>query len=251
MREVSERKGFAAGRSSIHGRQGKTPQKPSREISPAASVNKSIKGNNNNNEKPDMKISNHEHDTFSPSAPLLTNSCFPSASRRFSSSQKRRKARIIASNTHRPFAALRFLTICSGRLFFLSKRKKNKHGLNSFHFLFGILLFFVSRGSYLFHGAAAARHDKPNQGYRAEGLCAAIYSATSEEQLTRKSGWIEKKELGEVLVYLEEIHVYIFIDLSIYCDLPRSALKNHCTLCACCHYRGPPSTFSPPCGSCR
>lgn len=136
---MSERKGFAAGRSSIHGHQGKTPQKPSREISPAASVNKSIKGNNNNNEKPDMKISNHEHDTFSPSAPLLTNSCFPSASRRLFSSQKRRKARIIASNIHRPFTALSFLTICSGRLFSFKKKEKNKHGLSSFLAFFSFL----------------------------------------------------------------------------------------------------------------
>lgn len=88
---------------------------------------------------------------WSHGAPLLTNSYFSSATLRLFSFQKRRNIRIIESNIHRPFAALRFFSICAERLF-----KKNE--LYSFHFpsaVFSFCLFL----SHVFHGAVAVCHD--------------------------------------------------------------------------------------------
>lgn len=145
-------------------------------------------------------------------APLLTNSYFSSATLRFSF-QKRRNIRIIESNIHRPFAALRFFSICAERLF-----KKNE--LYSFHFPSAVFSFCLYL-SHVFHGAVAVRHDKLNQGYRTKHFGAPIYSATSEEEFTRE-GELDKKEPG----------VFFFV-FFFYCDLPCS-MRNHCALaCAC------------------
>lgn len=111
-------------------------------------------------------------------APLLTNSYFSSATLRLFSFQKRRNIRIIESNIHRPFTALRFFSICAERLF-----KKNE--LYSFRFPSAAFSFCLYL-SHVFHGAVAVRHDKLNQGYRTKHLGAPIYSATSEEQLTHE-----------------------------------------------------------------